>query len=399
MFFQILREFGAPAPNIFYNYSDDEESTDDESDDGTASGNADATAHKPAARAKQPALDPVNCAGCTNRRALHSAALASGWETFVAATSILFVPGEFERRVLREMPPKWGIGRQTRSWMLMTVLLLSTFNIVEEVTQREGFVLFCALFCVAKNAEQLRLIFDGRTLNELCHTPPPISLPSIVEVLARANAARLVISGDLRHYFHQLSTPSQVGRFLGVKCGKKFFKYKTLPMGLSWSPHIAQSISFLLLTHREKGAKNFFDTDAFMQGQRLPKEVTVLKDGVPVGFAVIVYDNFGIFLDIDDKKFAKEIADRLIANARHFNIKWKELQILAATATLWIVKDEITQSKETREWVPYDKKKPPHFLGVELDLSAESSSMTVMMTLTRNSVKRRKSMTKALRHF
>ena len=188
MFFQILREIGAPAPNIFYNYSDDEESTDDESDDEEVRDDhklqnkiersamtinsekdetaSDATVHKPAARAKQPALDPVNCAGCANRRALHSAALASGWETFVAATSILFVPGEFERRVLREMPPKWGIGRQTRSWMLMTVLLLSTFKIVEEVTQREGFVLFCALFCVAKNAETLRLIFDGRTLTE-----------------------------------------------------------------------------------------------------------------------------------------------------------------------------------------------------------------------------------------
>ena len=368
MLLDILRELGVEEGFNPYSYDGDS----DEEDETEAT------------------LDPVDCAGCASRSKLYAAARAMGWATFILATSILYIPGAFEDAVLAALPSSFGGGKETRTTMMGTLASLVAWGMLVDVTeQRCGIAMFCALFTVAKSTQTLRLIFDGRELNALCNRPPPVCLPSIVDVLETAEHTRIIIAGDLRHWFHQLSVPDQVKRFLGVKCNKRIYKYQTLPMGLSWSPWLAQTVSLILLTHAEKGSKRFFDM-SWTSGERLPTKVAVLKEGVTVGFACIVYDNFGIFLNIDDEKFAKEIADRLIANARHFDIQWKELQLFTPRASMLLVETicetrkkcpEAVDSTETfdvkvartierknRRWGPYEM---PTFLGVEVDISEE----------------------------
>ena len=133
-----------------------------------------------------------------------------------------------------------------------------------------------------------------------------------------------MILGDLRHYFHQIGLPENAKKYFAAKCDSKFYRSNTLLMGGSWSPHLAQCLSLLLLVHREPMQSPLFD-ESFRSSERIPTYIPVTWRGKCVGFACIVYDNFGIFLDVDDEDLNIALATRMVNNAKHFGIVWKEL--------------------------------------------------------------------------
>ena len=305
MLLELFREFGCEGLNPYSPY-------DMEADDGNDCDEE---------------LDVVDVAGCAKRNFLRTAAVTSKNNLFILATAILAVPGAFATHVLTpEASVAYGSGKPCNDSMLRYIPLLVAWGILSPV--RRAFRLFCPLFTVSKANKSARLIFDGRPLNKLCRKPPELNLPQVQEILKRR--PKMILSGDLRHYFHQLSLEDGSKIFLGVKCGGQVFAYNTLPMGLSWSPWLAQTISFLLLTHCEKGAKKLF---ADMPNEKLPSSLAILRDGIVVGHAHIVYDNFILTFDVDDMHFAQEVARRLVGNAKNFGIAWKELKLHGACAS------------------------------------------------------------------
>lgn len=98
------------------------------------------------------------------------------------------------------------------------------------------------LFCVPRPDGKLRLIWDGRDLNRLCHTPPQFHLRSIGEHLAvlLSPKIKLLIVWDMKSWFVQLRPEESVATMFGVILGGRRYVLCGLPMGWSWAPVIAQ---------------------------------------------------------------------------------------------------------------------------------------------------------------
>ncbi len=327
-------------------------------------------------------LDTIDVANTANRLKLLAAARVLAFPAFVLACSILTIPGVFESEVLLEPMQKYGAGMPTPSTTLGIMMKLCTWGLFEDVTLKHvALAMFGIIFTVPKCTKTLRLIFDCRTQNTSCRRPPPVCLPSIVEVLEMARNCRCIILGDLRHYFHQIGLPENMKKYFAVRCGGRFFRGNTLPMGHSWSPHLAQSISLLLLVHCEEKQLKLFDY-TFLNGEKLPTYIPILWKGERAGFACLAYDNFGLFLDIDNPQLNAAIASRLVNNARHFGIIWKELHKfrrcnppggLIHTEDSDILKPPTKRSRvENEKSNPPQKRKLPIFLGVELNMDRDT---------------------------
>jgi hypothetical protein len=152
-------------------------------------------------------------------------------------------------------------------------------------------------------------------------------------------------------------------------------------MGFCFSPYIAQSIAWTLLLHCEAGAVAFFAVTGG-NGERLPRYVDVVWQGQTVGFACITYDNFGIFLNTEDRELTSKITRRLVQNAKHFQIVWKELSVHRSGEVQHIIKRNADKApKRARvdhsdcEEKPIEADVPTKnaiFLGVEIEIGASS---------------------------
>ena len=114
-------------------------------------------------------------------------------------------------------------------------------------------------FAIGKSDGTARSIFNGRALSESCNPPPPTNLPDVTRVLkvleemCRDCTTVSFMEGDIRHYFHQLPVEDDISRYFCLYMNKEFFRWKTVPMGWSWSPFVAQSIGMgLILLTLEK---------------------------------------------------------------------------------------------------------------------------------------------------
>jgi hypothetical protein len=117
-----------------------------------------------------------------------------------------------------------------------------------------------------------------------------------------------------------------------------------------------------LLFSTEPGQRALFKSTEF--GPRLRPFVDIInKSGEVVGFATIVYDNFGLFFFKEaDKSTIDEVEKRLIGNARNFNITWKELGRFSAEGHF----DSLMQIRD-RSGKRVSTEKQTVFLGVQFD--------------------------------
>ena len=157
---------------------------------------------------------------------------------------------------------------------------------------------FSGYFAVPKTEECSRAIFSGKALSERCPVPPTVNLISAGELIqlmrrhgAQNDGTFHVVTGDLRHWFHQISVPHWLRCLFGLKVQKtrQAYIWRSLPMGWSWSPVIAQACAWSFLAFRDNQETALIPDGAFSEHMGLPRWVATEAGH---GFATVYYDNF-----------------------------------------------------------------------------------------------------------
>lgn len=211
-------------------------------------------------------------------------------------------------------------------------------SLVEDLVLQECAVeevsFFSSYFSVLKDLATSRAIFNGRALSESWRTPPPVNIPDICSVIQKftstATTRTYCVTGDLRHWFHQISISAELSKYMalfisgpgGGKPGGRAYKYRVLPMGFSYSPWLAQSLSWLLLSHRFDRESVLIDESLLRHAGCLPTFLPVLYKGRECGWATVYYDNYLVV--VDNEEAAVALSNRIVRNAQYFNIKIKE---------------------------------------------------------------------------
>lgn len=167
------------------------------------------------------------------------------------------------------------------------------------LTKRSAdFLLFCAgYFAVAKSSGGSRGIFSGRRVSRRCPIPPPVNLidtRELIQKMVKHGAGKKgprrynVLVGDFRHWFHQIGAPEWMQRLFGIRHKGEMFSWRSLPMGWSWSPYLAQACAWSFLTHRKPDAPPLLDEDMFRGDKGMPRWVRTPQGG----FVTVYYDNF-----------------------------------------------------------------------------------------------------------
>jgi len=321
-------------------------------------------------------IDKVDVAGCISNKKVRSAAehlplvfrtapelLTTGMRPIITDSWPRSSDGSLEA-----LPP-----RPSSELLLPLLTLLATWGLLWNCTEAHIAILaVCSFFVVPKAAGKLRIIFDGRPANKHLRTPLPVCLCSIAEVLARIarETPKVVYLADFRHFFHQMSLPEDFTTVLGTSCGKSWFSCRTLPMGLSWAPFLAQSYSWIFMLFTPAKASALFSTTAT---ERLPTFIDVLHpdSGEIIGFATVVYDNFIITLNTEEPKIVNAFDSRLLGNATHFGFQFKEIHRYHVAGRVF----DLQCSKRDRagKRIPLKIPRPCVFLGVDIDLNAPVS--------------------------
>jgi hypothetical protein len=191
-------------------------------------------------------LDPIHCAGQANLSFLKGR-LRSNFT--IRALCVVMSIAAFMAEV---QPPGTDYLPQTNARWQGHIDVLSN----EELTYPQPMLVeiskslvlgVCTYFAVMKGTDGVRAIFNGKRFSSRCATPPPTNLPDInvlFAALLRLPGKITMVEGDVRHFFHQIKLHYDISRFFCIRMHQKFWRWATLPMGWSWSPFIAQSISF-----------------------------------------------------------------------------------------------------------------------------------------------------------
>ena len=108
------------------------------------------------------------------------------------------------------------------------------------------------LFTVPKKNMTLRLIQNGKYINTFMKAPPKMKLPLLPDYIREVLKHSYAAVCDSVCFFYQLGLPESLRKYFGVKLagerGRMFQGRMTvLPMGWSWSPAIAQTLSNALV--------------------------------------------------------------------------------------------------------------------------------------------------------
>ena len=104
----------------------------------------------------------------------------------------------------------------------------------------------CCLFAVIRPDGKMRLIWDGRPLNNGAIPPPRCVLAPIGDDLGglMAPGNHAVLTWDFQSYFVQLTPhPTVADRYFRADLDGRQVVVAGLPMGFSWAPVIAQSVA------------------------------------------------------------------------------------------------------------------------------------------------------------
>ena len=158
--------------------------------------------------------------------------------------SVILDPVKFQQNVLRELEKVESLERP-RSPSLPEDILRQ----IEE----KGYVYrayapprcVCPLFCVPRPDGKLRLIWDGRKLNDRCKKPPRFHLRSTldhVRKLLNPNV-KAFYTIDMKTWFVQMKPHPKVATYFMTWLKDGIFIMCGLPMGWAWAPIIAQFVA------------------------------------------------------------------------------------------------------------------------------------------------------------
>lgn len=296
-------------------------------------------------------LDPIDCAGCVNVLGMKRSARTQGFDVLYEGMRLVTEDGFAERfrdKAYGE-PPRIAWGLQNRkayraemqTWRKTPKLLprqihktkpiykdhfenLKRWGVIAE-SAAERILWFSTYFSVPKNESHERAIFNGKRLSTFWKVPPNVNLAdtsSMIrrtrELMRRHHGKLYVVGGDWKGWFHEIPLCPSLQRHFGVAMGKKTYVWKTLPMGWSWSPYIAQCLCWYAITHRlhPDSDPTIFDNSQF-KGAQLP---TFVNSGAG-GFATCYYDDY-IFVT-PCKAEADAFKKQIRGTCNHFGIQPK----------------------------------------------------------------------------
>ena len=164
-----------------------------------------------------------------------------------------------------------------------------------------------------------RSIFNGKRLSTFFEAPPTTNLPEVADVLKELSRSDFLIIGDWRHYFHQFALHDDVSSYFGLEQGEDTYVYRVLPMGWSWSPRIAQSLSMAILL--EAGSRAGLLDPADYADSPNPPSIIRMRGGC----ATVWYDNvLCMFTDAAARdKYYTKLEE--LCSVNQLNVVWKDL--------------------------------------------------------------------------
>jgi len=240
-------------------------------------------------------LDPVENAGILRSAVLDRKAKILKWNTAVAA--LRFTNDAHHFKTLLD-PTAFRTPRHlrmTKAKYAEHIRCLVLWGILEEVPP-EMLRHVSTYFSVPKSLLISRAIFNGSDLSRKCSVPPPTGLldaSRINRILSRIVSRGRVYGffGDWRHFFHCCRLAEEIQNYFGICCQGVCYRWRTLPMGWSHSPHIAQTIGWILLCGRSGNQTPLVNED-FADDECLPHFLEIVKDKTTVGYIFLYYDNF-----------------------------------------------------------------------------------------------------------
>ena len=259
-------------------------------------------------------LDPITCAGGAAVKKLRIAIKKNPRLLFCLPALLMITKDHMLSMWLDEYPHRAETATGDK-WMAHLNYLVECGVLVQ--CAQEQVKWFGGYFAVPKSETAARAVWNGKTLSTFCKNPPPVNLPYLPDLLTRLakDTARFrrmptILVQDWSAFFHQIPISQEMSHFFGVKLDgwdpRNIWRWRTLPMGMKFSPYVAQSVGWACVLHSEHGEEELF---------LVPKELKSLPTFVPVkggGFACLYYDN--LLIVGFDNGVMERIAQRLERN-------------------------------------------------------------------------------------
>lgn len=187
----------------------------------------------------------------------------------------------------------------------------------------------CPIFCIPRPDGKLRLIWDGRRLNDLCKPPPPFHLGSIGDHLKTllGEKVKAFVALDMKTWFIQLKPAKKVAKCFGVRLFNGDYILCGLPMGWAWAPVIAQFSAEGVATR---------------MGLEIEKEI---GEGV---VALIYIDNIIFALEEEPARHVGRIVEIVKEVAEKVGAVIKEDSITVGTQVEWLGIEVDAEAKKFR---------------------------------------------------
>lgn len=236
---------------------------------------------------------PLDVAGCLKIEELLRFGIKRRWNPAIRCRDLLLYPSKFLTQPVSAQRRVWSQKKYQPHFEA-----LRASGILQANHHPNECVAYSTYFSVKKSDEYDRAIFNGRRISRFFSRPSPVNLVKNSDLLVKiSEVARIhpqahIIVGDFRHWFHQ-QRALNLSRYFGVACGSQAYRWNTMPMGFSHSPHMAQTLSWLILSHGllESGVVD----SSFLEDQELPVFIPLkptLGGSTQGGFMVVYYDNY-----------------------------------------------------------------------------------------------------------
>ena len=103
----------------------------------------------------------------------------------------------------------------------------------------KGDTQFCVPHFFIRKPGKLRLVFNGKKLNDACKKPPKFNMKSHATLQRLSARHKLHASDDLKNHFFSTKIAESSRKYFGINTPQGTYRYTSLPFGFSWSPFIA----------------------------------------------------------------------------------------------------------------------------------------------------------------
>ena len=180
-------------------------------------------------------------------------------------------------------------------WYEQTEDMVNVHGMTRECTdaERKSARHYAKFFLVPKKDRWGRAIFNCRQANRACRTPPSVNLPRVENLLEKiheitAGKGLHAFEMDFRCWFYQIPIIGELARHFVISCKEKFYMATGCPMGWSWSPFLAQSVTWGMLL---KDIPSHLGARIPDSMESPPAWVEICEKGVCVGIVTAWYDN------------------------------------------------------------------------------------------------------------